>query len=152
MPRPTTSRPKHELAAPPPREAGTIADLELGGARIEVAAEPPADVELAIATKAEGRRLRFDAASVARWCADASLLLDASLDVAARDEVELRTPMLVAIDGECLALTRRITDAGSTVTLRVATAAEHYALAWSSAAAYPEAARALVDALARAAR
>lgn len=147
MPRPTTTRPGQQFGPP---ATGALAPVELGGAVITIGRAGDL-VEITAPSEGDAQPLRFARAAVERWCADAALLLGSSLDVDARDEVELRTPMLVALDGRCLALTRRITRTGSTVIVLRAASADRLADAWRSAPDAPTAAQPLLRALRHAA-
>ena len=146
MPRPTTTRPGQQFGPP---TTGAAAPVELGGTRIDIV-RVDEHVEITTAD-GEARPLRFGIPGVVRWCDDAALLLGSSLDVDARDEVELRTPLLVALDGRCLALSRRITSSGSTMMLLRAASEDRLADAWRSAPDAPAAAHVLLRALRKAA-
>lgn len=124
MPRPTAARAGQQFGPPAPAQQTSPAVVEFGDATVRLERCDGGDVQLAVSIGGESRPLRFSASAVTRWCADARLLLGASLEVGARDEVELRTPMLVALDEQCIALVRRIGGGGSAISLLLTNSVE----------------------------
>ncbi len=146
MPRPPTTSPSQQFGPPITRSAADAGQVQVGDAVVHVQ-RAGAEVEVAISAGDGQRLFRFDTAAVTRWCADGALLLSAALGVAARDEVELRTPMLVATDGQWIALSRHVAPTGSTIRLLTAPLVDTTGLAWSSTAAATSAGEALIRAL-----
>lgn len=130
MPRPTTTPAGQQFSPPTKPSPVHSAATRFGEAAVQVD-RAGADVVVGVSTSAERRILQFAASVVTGWCADGALLLGAPLHVDDGDELEIRTPMLVARDGQCLALVRRIRGAGSSLRLLVATSAEPGATSWS---------------------
>jgi hypothetical protein len=65
------------------------------------------------------------APDVTRWCAETSVLMRVTFELAIGDEVSVRTPMLVGRRGGALAVVRQVTNEGSKlVVASAATTAE----------------------------
>lgn len=147
MPRPT-ARAAQQFSPPAAARETSPAVIEVGGAVVHVE-RSGADVQVTVSIGSESRLLRCAVASVMGWCADAALLLAASLEVGAGDEAELRTPMLVAHDRQCIAMKRRIRAGSSAISLLLTTSPDgsEAADSWSSGPAPVSAGNALVSAL-----
>ncbi len=104
-------------AAPPSRE---ISSLDVGHATIEIDRDAPDCVAMTVSIGQNTFFAVFDAVAVTRWCEDASLLLTAAPEVAAGDELAVRSPMLVALHQGCVAMGRRIADGASVLSLHFA--------------------------------
>lgn len=128
--------------------------VAIGDATVQVERQDAGELLLTLSFGEDTRRLRVAASTVTHWCADAALLLGASLTVGGRDEAELRTPMLVALDEQCIAMSRRITASSSVVALIVSRSPEQIEGEGTrgSAPDSPSAAHALIAALRDAAR
>ncbi len=122
MPRPTSARPS------PPFHAGTdadrrsreIASIDVGSATIEIDRDAADCVAITVSVGDHAFFSIFDAAKVTRWCEETSLMLATALNVAAGDELTVRSPMLVAQHQGCVAMGRRIADGQSVLSLHFA--------------------------------
>jgi len=132
---------------------GEIAALRVGAAEVLLAVvgtEVVARFELA---GRDVEPLALQGSDVTHWCSETSVLLEVTLEVAAGDEVSVRSPMLVGSGNLCMSLTRRITSSASELVVSVATSPGSMARSelLASVEATTEEVRLLLTALERAA-
>ncbi len=124
MLRDTTSKPKDSTFAPPSLAArgGGPWRVWLGGASLDLGVAHGGRVSLRLGSDDAGEHASGSAsvADVRSWCRALAMLLDARLALRPADEVELRSPMLVAEGIGCLALWRWLGNTNSALRLLVA--------------------------------
>ena len=108
--------------SPAPNEESSSVSLHLSETTIEVSRQGRGPVCLRFGVST-AHPLAVAERDVTHWCAETSVLLEVTLVVTRGDELQIRSPMLVGEDGRCLAIVRRITEAGSEFSLALATSA-----------------------------
>ena len=132
---------------------GEVAALRVGAAEVLVGVGGTAVVARFEVGEEHVEPLAFQGSDVTHWCSETSVLMEVTLDVAAGDEVSVRSPMLVGSGDRCLSLTRRIMSTGSELVVSVATSPGSMARSelLASVEATTEEVRLLLTALERAA-
>lgn len=128
MPKPSrhdetiSKRPSVAPFSPTLADTPSSARLDVGGSSLEVSCDHASAVCISFGGS-PGIALLASPGDVTHWCAETSVLLEVTLAVASDDELQIRSPMLVGADGRCMSLVRRVTDAGSELSLVVAASA-----------------------------
>jgi len=112
-------RPSVAPFSPARGDAPSTARLDVGESSLEVSCDHATAVCIRFGGSSE-IALLAPAGDVTHWCAETSVLLEVTLAVASGDELQIRSPMLVGADGRCMSIVRRVTDAGSELSLVVA--------------------------------
>ena len=120
---------------------------------VRVTPMPDGWVLVAFVREVDGA-LEVPASDVTQWCAETSVLMRVTFELAVGDEVRVRTPMLVGRRGRALVVVRQVTNEGSKlVVASAATTAELANGSYSSSIGVtPDEARSLLMALESAAR
>jgi hypothetical protein len=118
-----------------PVATGGVSGVVIGGLQCRVGASVlPEGVSVTVALgEDDARPLTFPAVNVTRWCAETSVLIEVTLEAPVRDELRIRSPMLVGDCARVMALFREFANGTSSFVIAVASspsalAREEYAL------------------------
>lgn len=122
MPRPTSARsnPPFHAGSDASRASREIASIDVGNATIEIDKDGADCVAMTVSIGDNAFFAVFDAPKVTRWCEETSVILAAAPNVAAGDELTVRSPMLVAQHQGCVAMGRRVAGSQSVLSLQFA--------------------------------
>jgi hypothetical protein len=150
MTRPSLSRPHDPLTGDVSAGAPhAVATVDAGDAVVEIDTDGPRCVAMTVTIGQHAFFALFDAVNVKRWCSETAILLSAPLVLPEDDEVDVRSPMLLAQQQGCIAMGRRVADGTSALSLHFASSVEDLtrgATLQTSAVSVVQA-RALLDAL-----